>query len=169
MFWSYPSQPRVTLHCLAASDPTCAFVFTLPMVWATSADPTTGKATKDGLWCKWGKSNGVVSLSWPASLTLLYNWKHQNGWICHTNKNWDVTKITDDDHWRPALANLLTAQLANKPQPSFGHAASLCEHLFYWLRFLSVLWSFQRCVAVVSNTESLYFILGWNNGRHRNV
>ena len=123
---------RVLLYCTVWRP--------LPMVWATSADPTTGKATKDGLWCKWGKSNG--ELCYLGRLALL----------CRTTKNfkmdnvpheWNVTKITevDDDHWRPALACLLTTQLANKPQPSFGHAASLCEHLssifFYWLQFLS--------------------------------
>ena len=130
---------RVLLYCTVWFL-YCTVWRPLPMVWATSADPTTGKATKDGLWCKWGKSNG--ELCYLGRLALL----------CRTTKNfkmdnvpheWNVTKITevDDDHWRPALACLLTTQLANKPQPSFGHAASLCEHLssifFYWLQFLS--------------------------------
>ena len=93
-------------------------------------------------WIKtWNNGGGWRSLAFPPLLVCLPLLKH--------------TSILPLLTTQLLLPTLLTTQLANKPQPSFGHAASLCDHLssvfFYWLQFLLFSSSFQR--RVVSKTE----------------
>ena len=81
--------------------------------------------------------------------------------------------------WRSlaSLACLLTTQLANKPQPSLGHAASLCDHLcsvsFYWLQFLwqflcSILWK-VCCKAIQPYSTVLGVLFGIETMVHRGM
>ena len=73
---------------------------------------------------------------------------------------------------------LLTTQLANKPQPSLGHAAaSLCDHLcsvpFYWLQFLwqflcLILWK-VCCKVIQPYSKVLGVLFGIETMVHRGM
>ena len=150
-----------------SADPLLCFcivwcAMTPSMVWATSVDPTTGKATKDGLWCKWGKSNGIVYIGNSylsiSQLALLYQKEKyitcMKIWTLRCDQN-------NGGGWRSLGSRpcLLTTKLANKPQPSLGHAASLCdEHHLVMSNCQSIvikLMNFLTLVITTQNSNSL--------------